>query len=86
MQLTIHRGTNEIGDSRIELQSGNSRILLDFGMPLLNNNGKAFNFREYENLSVNELISKSVLLNIKEAYSENSKIIDDTPYQSHREM
>ena len=74
MNLTIHRGTNEIGGSCIELQSHNSRILLDFGMPLLNANGKIFNFREYEKLSVNELVSKSVLPNVKEAYSENSKI------------
>lgn len=74
MNLTIHRGTNEIGGSCIELQSGYSRILLDFGMPLLSANGKAFNFREYEKLSVNELVSKSVLPNVKEAYSENSKI------------
>ena len=51
MNLTIRRGTNEIGGSCIELQSGNSRIVLDFGMPLLNANGKAFNFREFEKLS-----------------------------------
>jgi len=74
MNLTIHRGTKEIGGSCIELQSGNSRILLDFGMPLLNANGKAFNFREFEKLSVNELVTKSVLPDVKEAYSENSKI------------
>ena len=74
MNVTIHRGTNEIGGSCIELQSGNSRILLDFGMPLLNINGKAFNFREYENLSVNELVNNSILPDVKHAYSENSKI------------
>ena len=74
MNLTIHRGTNEIGGSCIELQSGSSRILLDFGMPLLNANGKAFNFKEFEKLSVNELVNKSILPDVKEAYSENSKI------------
>lgn len=74
MNLTIHRGTNEIGGSCIELQSGNSRILLDFGIPLSIPNGKVFNFREYKGLSINELINKSILPNIKEAYSENSKI------------
>ncbi len=74
MQLTIHRGTNEIGGSCIELQSGESRMLLDFGMPLLCTNGKAFNFREFEKLSVNELIEKNVLPDVKDAYSENSRI------------
>lgn len=74
MEIIIHRGTNEIGGSCIELQSVSSRILLDFGMPLLNTNGKAFNFKEFEKLSVNELISKSILPNVNDAYSENSKI------------
>ena len=74
MQLTIHRGTNEIGGSCIELQSVNSRILLDFGIPLLNANGKAFNFREFEKLSVNELVTINVLPNVKNAYADNSKI------------
>jgi len=74
MQLTIHRGTNEIGGSCIELQSGNSRILLDFGMPLLNSDGKAFSFKEYEKLSVLELVGKTILPDIKNAYSKNSKI------------
>lgn len=74
MNLTIHRGTNEIGGSSIELQSGNSRILLDFGMPLLGTNAKAFNFREFEKLSVDELVSKSILPNVKDAYSENPQI------------
>lgn len=74
MNLIIHRGTHEIGGSCIELQSENSRILLDFGMPLLSIDGKAFNFKEFEKLAVNELISKSILPDVKEAYSENSKI------------
>jgi ribonuclease J len=74
MNLTIHRGTNEIGGSCIELQSDNSRILLDFGMPLLNANGRAFNFTVFEKLSINELVSKSILPDVEEAYSENSKI------------
>lgn len=74
MNLTIHRGTNEIGGSCIELQTGKSRIVLDFGMPLLNANGNAFDFKEFKKLSVNELVSKSILPDVKKAYSENSKI------------
>lgn len=74
MEIIIHRGTNEIGGSCIELQTENTRILLDFGMPLSSANGKAFNFREFENLSINEVVDKNVLPNIKDGYSENSKI------------
>lgn len=74
MIITIHRGANEIGGSCIEIQSANNIILLDFGMPLLSTNGKAFNVKEFEKLSVNELINKGVLPDVIGAYSDNSKI------------
>ena len=35
MNLKIHRGTQEIGGSCIEVWSNNTRIVLDFGMPLV---------------------------------------------------
>jgi ribonuclease J len=34
MQVTIHRGTQEVGGSCIEISSFNSCILVDFGLPL----------------------------------------------------
>lgn len=34
MQLTIYRGTREVGGTMIELKTGNTRILLDAGYPL----------------------------------------------------
>lgn len=34
MLLNIHRGTSEIGGTCIELQSGETRIILDLGLPL----------------------------------------------------
>lgn len=34
MQLTIHRGTHEIGGSCVELESDGKRIILDMGLPL----------------------------------------------------
>lgn len=34
MEITIHRGTNEIGGSCVEMRSGKRRILLDAGLPL----------------------------------------------------
>lgn len=37
MQVTIHRGTHEIGGTVIEIKSENSRILVDAGYPLLMN-------------------------------------------------
>jgi ribonuclease J len=37
MNLTIHRGTHEIGGSCVELNTNNARILIDFGLPLTEN-------------------------------------------------
>ena len=34
MELTIYRGTNEIGGNCVELANNNTRILFDFGLPL----------------------------------------------------
>jgi hypothetical protein len=34
LKITIHRGTQEIGGSCIELSVGETRVILDLGMPL----------------------------------------------------
>ncbi len=34
MKLTLHRGAQEVGGSCVEISSGGSRILVDFGLPL----------------------------------------------------
>lgn len=74
MNLTIRRGTNEIGGTCIELQSGQSRILLDFGMPLVNKSGNSFDFTPYKNLSIRELVNQGILPDVKNAYSANPEI------------
>lgn len=48
MNLTIYRGTNEIGGNCIEIESGNSRILLDCGIPLEAISMKNFNISDYK--------------------------------------
>jgi len=42
MNLTIHRGTKEIGGTCIELQTTESRIIIDFGLPLVDENQEPF--------------------------------------------
>ena len=34
MQICIHRGSNQIGGSCVELESCGQRLLIDFGLPL----------------------------------------------------
>lgn len=86
MNLTIHRGTNEVGGTCIELQSGISRILLDFGMPLVNKSGTSFAFSQYKKLSIAELVVQGILPNVHGAYSGKPEIdgaIISHPHADH---
>ncbi|MCF7859976.1 MAG: MBL fold metallo-hydrolase [Candidatus Cloacimonetes bacterium] len=76
MNYKIHRGTQEIGGSCVELWTENTRILLDFGMPLVEKDGSEFNFKKYEKLDSVELISKGVLPNIKGLYKNEDPEVD----------
>ena len=82
----IHRGTNEIGGTCIELQSSASRLLLDFGMPLVNKSGNNFDFTKYKTLSVAELVNQGILPNVQGAYSDKPEIdgvIISHPHADH---
>jgi ribonuclease J len=77
MNLTIHRGTHEIGGSCVEVTSGSSRIIIDIGMPLVNSDGNKFILEDYDELSGEELVSKKVLPDVKGIYKwdkQNKKI------------
>ena len=76
MKFKIHRGTKEIGGSCIEVWTNTTRILLDFGMPLVEEDGSQFNFVKYKELSVQELIVQNVLPNIIGLYNDSDKLID----------
>ncbi|MFH1621624.1 MAG: MBL fold metallo-hydrolase [Candidatus Omnitrophota bacterium] len=76
MQLIIHRGTHQIGGSCVELQADDTRILLDFGMPLQDSSGSDFNERGIEGKSVAKLIKENVLFDIKGLYRDSEPSID----------
>ena len=76
MNFKIHRGTQEIGGSCIEVWTDTTRIVLDFGMPLVEKDGVEFDFRKYENLTDSELIQKGILPNIDGLYEDSEKCID----------
>jgi ribonuclease J len=76
MNLIIHRGTQEIGGSCVEVWTDTTRIVLDIGMPLVGKNGAEFDFGKYKHLNVNELIARKVLPDIKGFYTNASKLID----------
>ena len=76
MKFKIHRGTQEIGGSCVEVWTDNTRILLDFGMPLVEKDGKEFDFSNYTDLTTSQLIDKGVLPDIKGLYKEENPQID----------
>lgn len=87
MHFKIHRGSKEIGGSCVEVWTENKRILVDFGMPLVEKDGSEFDFNKYKNLTHTELIDKGVLPDVKGIYSDNEKPIDGIlishPHQDH---
>ena len=54
MKFKIHRGTKEIGGSCVEVWTASTRMLLDFGMPLVDEHGDDFNFYPYKDLTQQE--------------------------------
>jgi len=87
MKLTIHRGAKEVGGTCIELQSKHSRILIDFGLPLVDKNKKQFDFKKIKNKSKEDLIKSGVLPDIKELYKGEQPAFDaillSHPHQDH---
>ena len=87
LSFKIHRGTKEIGGSCVEVWTESTRILLDFGMPLVEKGGKEFDFGKYKALSSEELVKKEVLPNIKGLYDNSENLIDGViishPHQDH---
>lgn len=61
MKLIIHRGAKEIGGSCVELAAGSTRILLDLGMPLVNERKEPFDSKSLDSRSIAELINSHVL-------------------------
>jgi len=61
MQLTIHRGTHEIGGNCIEIATAQSRIILDIGMPLFKSEGEPHNTGALKRQPKQELLDSGIL-------------------------
>lgn len=76
MKLTIHRGSKEIGGTCIDLRSGSSRILIDFGLPLIDENREPFPLEKINNRTKEDLIHKGVLPAIDGLYKDEDPLVD----------
>jgi ribonuclease J len=71
MKLTIHRGTHEIGGNCIEVATDRSRIILDVGMPLFNEDREPHDTTALRRQSPEELRKTGILPRV-------SGLFDDT--------
>jgi len=76
MKLIIHRGTREIGGSCVEVKTDKTRLLLDFGLPLITADRQPFDSKTLQNKSIDEFKSADILPNIKGLYKNDVKGID----------
>src|SRR3989338_8615705 len=76
MNLIIHGGTHQIGCSCVEIASGGTRILIDFGMPLQDTSGADFNDRALDSKSLQGLIDEKVLFDIPGLYRGADPSVD----------
>jgi len=82
MNFKIHRGTQEIGGSCVEVWTEKTRIVIDIGMPLVNKDGTEFDSRNVESKSINELRRETILPDINGFY-EGDNIRADAVLISH---
>jgi ribonuclease J len=61
MDVTIHRGTKEIGGNCVEISAGDTRIILDVGLPLVNPNREPFDSSTMRGKSTEELVHDGVI-------------------------
>lgn len=69
MQVTIFRGSREVGGSCIEVQSGTTRIILDVGMPLFDENRDAFDGFALGRMTTAELEANGIAANVPGLFS-----------------
>jgi len=66
LNIIIHRGTHEIGGSCVEISSGDQRIILDLGMPLMTRDGGELDQSSINNPS----IENGILPNVTGLYAD----------------
>ena len=76
MQLIIHRGTHEIGGTCVEIATNKTRILVDFGIPLVTAERKPFDAKTLQNRSISDLRATGDLPDIKGLYREDVRSIN----------
>ena len=72
MHITIHRGTHEIGGNCIEIATDHSRIILDVGMPLFNEDREPHDTGALRRQTTEQLRQSGVLPNVPGLFDESN--------------
>jgi ribonuclease J len=76
MQLTIHRGTREIGGSCVELATATTRLVLDLGLPLVDASREPFDSRAALAKSLEVLKAEKVIPSVPGLFDTESPAPD----------
>jgi ribonuclease J len=71
MKFKIHRGTQEIGGSCVEIWTAATRLVIDFGLPLVNPDRTPFDSRALKEKTPEELIQDGILPNVPGLYQDS---------------
>lgn len=75
MNLTIYRGTNQICGNCIELEHNNTRILLDFGIPLEAMDMKDCKIEDFKPTIKNKFVSEGLRIFIRQNSNSSDLIL-----------
>ena len=76
MILTIHRGTHEIGGSCIEVQSSDTRVILDVGLPLVDANRDPFDSLKALRSTRDELLADGTIEPVPGLFTDAAPALD----------
>lgn len=71
LSLTIHRGTHEVGGTCIEIAAGQSRLVLDIGMPLFGPDRDALDSWELRRKSKSQLAEAGIIPKVPGLFDDN---------------
>ncbi len=61
MQVTVYRGTKEVGGTCIEISTNDSRVVLDIGLPLFDEDREPLDSFQLRRMTKDELLTKGIL-------------------------
>ena len=74
MKFKIHRGTQEIGGSCVEIWTNTTHLVIDFGLPLVNPDRTPFNSRTLKHRTTKALIEEGILPDIPGLYQGSPEV------------